>query len=54
MIVKIIDCARCGKFHRGIKFKKFTRPLQEAVLKGFTHFAICPKTKEPILLKKQA
>lgn len=46
-------CARCGGHHnRRLKFKRLQRPAIE--LDGgkiiATHWAMCPKTKEPIWL----
>lgn len=46
---RIIDCARCGGRHRSIVFRRFTRPLQRE--KRWTHWALCPRNGEPILMK---
>lgn len=44
---KLRKCARCGKDHNfSILFKKFKIPINE-----WTHWGMCPNTKEPILLK---
>ncbi len=40
------DCARCGEAHDQIEVKAFTNAPDEA-----SHFAICPTTGEPILVK---
>ncbi len=40
------NCARCGDKHRRIVCGKFTRPCGE-----FTHYSVCPKTGEPILVR---
>lgn len=43
-------CARCGADeHRQISFRPFTNPV-EMNDGEFTHWAICPVTREPILL----
>jgi hypothetical protein len=41
-------CARCGGNHREILFRKFKQPIQAD--KVWTHWGICPKTHEPILM----
>lgn len=50
MHTTIINCARCGETHAKIQLKKFQSP-PGGVLKGLTHWALCPKTKEPILIE---
>jgi len=40
------NCARCGKNHKALKFKKFKRAC-----KGWTYWAICPVSKDPILMQ---
>lgn len=42
----VVNCARCGLTHKDLPMRKFRRPPPDA-----THFAICPKYKEPILIK---
>jgi len=49
IISKVGRCARCGKNHRAVVFKKFRRPLQFKSKEIPTHWGICPVTKEPIL-----
>ena len=44
--VTVGHCARCGKTHHNIMFKKFKVPAL-----AWTHWASCPKTKEPILMQ---
>lgn len=41
-------CARCGEDHE-LEFQKFAAPVE-----GFTHFATCPKSGEPLLMKEEA
>jgi len=45
LLTTIQCCARCGKDHENIELGRFTRPPS-----GSTHFATCPKTREPILI----
>jgi hypothetical protein len=45
----IEKCARCGKNHRRILYKKFKRAVQANV--EYTHWGLCPRTKEPILMR---
>jgi hypothetical protein len=46
MQVSIKNCARCGEDHELLDFKLLSNPIAE-----WTHFSICPKTDEPILLE---
>ena len=56
MMVK--DCARCGHDHDldELRMEKFTKPVKlylpntTTVLYEYTHWAICPVTKEPVIL----
>lgn len=47
-------CARCGGNHRRMVFKPLTRPVvldaDNQPVTVATHWAPCPKSKEPILL----
>lgn len=43
---KITNCARCGGTHPEVYFWKFARPP-----KSHSHWAICPKTHQPILMR---
>ncbi len=48
LIVTIAQCARCNQNHIDLEFKKFIKnPIDD-----FFYWSICPKLKEPILLKK--
>ncbi len=45
--IKLVEnCARCGKNHRNLEFNRFTR-----VCKDFTHWAMCPVTRQPVMLQ---
>jgi len=52
--IAVLSCARCGKDHPRVLFKKFTRPVKddsEGILSSaYTHWGMCPNKKEPILL----
>ncbi len=39
-------CARCGEGHEGLLFLAFDAPVDD-----FTHWALCPKVEQPILLQ---
>lgn len=39
-------CARCGKNHGKMEFKEFKRRCGK-----FTHFALCPDLKEPMMME---
>lgn len=49
----INDCARCRKVHKDMVAKPFTKPTLIFTIKreAITHFAICPNTNEPILMR---
>jgi hypothetical protein len=50
---RIVNCARCGKNHREVKFKKLKRPIESGLLEdiAWTYWGLCPKTGEPILMR---
>ncbi len=45
MKVTVRRCQRCGKNHQMV-FAKLTNPADE-----WTHWGLCPNTKEPVLLR---
>ena len=47
MILTIQQCARCGGSHPNLDFKAFASPNPT-----YKWWALCPKTKEPILLRE--
>jgi hypothetical protein len=49
VFVGVVNCARCGNNHEPMVFKKLTHAV-ESVLGGFTHWGMCPMTKEPIMM----
>lgn len=46
IVSTVRSCARCGDDHADLAFRKLARPSGES-----THWAPCPKTEEPILLR---
>jgi hypothetical protein len=50
ILVIVKSCARCGEDHTYLEFKLFTEPMVIAEI-TFTHWAVCPVTKEPILMR---
>lgn len=51
-LVKIVNCARCGKDHDELIFKQFAQnPIEDSDGTIWNYWAMCPDTKEPILLK---
>jgi len=48
-VKSIKNCARCTGEHEDILCASFTRPV-ELVDGGYTHWALCPNTGEPILI----
>ena len=56
IIKKLINCARCEGTHKNLNFKKFLNPIKiinnfDSLEIVYTHFCLCPKNKQPILLK---
>lgn len=43
--VKLNGCARCGKNHRAVTFRKLTRPMDDC-----SHWGSCPTNGQPIML----
>lgn len=41
----VINCARCGETHRHVYFQEFTHQPEP-----YTHWGMCSKTGEPILM----
>lgn len=46
----VIGCARCGEDH-ALRFTEFARPLETPGGVVFTHWAACPSTGDPILMR---
>ena len=46
MAVDVKACARCGEDHKALVFLAFDEPVDE-----FTHWALCPKGGQPVLLQ---
>ena len=53
--VTINRCARCGVSHEGLLFKPFKNPVLDPErlenITLFSHWALCPTSGEPIVLK---
>jgi hypothetical protein len=49
VIVGVVNCARCGSNHEPLVFKRLTYAI-EPNMGGFTHWTMCPMTKEPIMM----
>ena len=48
--VTVKGCARCGENHHLLEFYAFENPIIIEFSK-FTHWGVCPKLNEPILMK---
>ncbi len=46
--ISVRQCARCGRYHDRVMFKKFKVACQD-----WTHWGFCPITAEPILLQQE-
>lgn len=50
--IDLEGCARCnGDGHPGLTFRKLQRPVELPPLFVLTHWASCPETGEPIMLR---
>ena len=47
MKTTVPHCARCGGRHEGLSFQALARPMEGY----YTHWATCPETGEPIMLR---
>lgn len=47
-VALLVCCARCGRNHRAVKFMRLTRLQPDA---EWTHYSVCPRTAQPILMK---
>lgn len=55
LIQDVRVCPRCGRRHDGLSFL----PLSGSAIycgpfKALTHWSMCPKTRDPVLLGKQS
>lgn len=47
----VTSCARCHEDHPGLTFRPFANPISLPSTAPLTHWAICPGTGEPIVLR---
>lgn len=53
--IDLEGCARCdGDGHPGLTFRRFARPIELPPVHVLTHWATCPTTGEPIVLRVHA
>jgi len=45
-VPRINECTRCGGIHVNLEFQKLDRPMAG----GYTHWATCPNSRQPIML----
>ena len=43
-------CPRCGERHENLHFEPLKKPVITDLKDKYTHWALCPKTGEPIIL----
>lgn len=50
--IRVHQCARCGLNHDALVFREMARPMAppEAAPLRWTHFALCPTFREPIMM----
>jgi hypothetical protein len=49
--ISVVNCARCDTTHESLVFKRFLSPVRRCDTLLYTHWSICPVTREPILLR---
>ena len=49
--VNVHECARCGLDHTGLPFRRMTRPMEADDGLDWTHWALCPTSLDPILMR---
>ena len=47
--IQVGNCARCGGYHDKVEF----RPFKNGSIRDLSHWAMCPTTVEPILMRIQ-
>lgn len=45
------SCARCGNDHERLSFKRFAQSIRDNNGIEWTHWARCPQTGDPVLLR---
>lgn len=52
IVMELLEgCARCGGTHRQLRFFKLERPQRVAGAQAvFSHWALCPQRREPIMM----
>lgn len=50
-IHNITNCTRCGGEHKEVEFKRLTNSIENSDGTLWTHWAPCPITGEPILMR---
>lgn len=51
--IDIFRCARCEQVHIQLEFKKLQKPFIDSDGMGFEVWALCPLSREPILLSSK-
>lgn len=49
-VLDLSSCARCGKRHEGLIFRRFRNPIYASAFETLTHWAMCPTLDQPILM----
>lgn len=50
--IEIKRCARCGEDHLSVTFFSFDRPPTDVDNIAWSHWGICPKSNDPILMRQ--
>lgn len=52
LVTTVQNCARCGETHEDLSFTKFSKyPIEDIDGTVYNYWALCPITREPILLR---
>lgn len=50
--INVKHCARCGEDHEDLEFNEFSlNPIVDCNDIAWNYWSMCPKTKEPVLLR---
>lgn len=49
----VFKCARCGQNHAKVAFKRLKRPVIDSDGTVWNYWAMCPETREPILMMRE-
>lgn len=52
LVLPVQHCARCGQDHEKLNYKAFVNPIEDEDGTVWSHWALCPVTGDPVLMRK--